>query len=172
MKASVLPIIRDHFDTMRDARSGKIRVSDLAFFYGIPLLVGVAAYVFSWGVKGIDNLLAALSILTGLLFNLLVLLFDTAARFKGRPGAEANAENKHKYRLIHELQANITYTLGVGLAVAIILGACSLAGVQDARRPWSVLVTILLAHFVLLLGMLLKRLRSVFLVEFPKLLGA
>ncbi|MEU5552756.1 hypothetical protein ABZ738_23560 [Micromonospora sp. NPDC047793] len=157
---------------MRDARTGKIRVADLAFFYGIPVLVGVAAFMLSWRVKGIDNLLAALSILTGLLFNLLVLLFDTAARLKSRPTGNASAESKHKYRLIHELNANITYTLGVGLVVAIILGACSLAGIDDARRPWSILITTLLAHFVLLLGMLLKRLRSVFLAEFPKLLGA
>ncbi|MBQ1021900.1 hypothetical protein KBX71_29045 [Micromonospora sp. D93] len=157
---------------MRDARTGRVKISDLIFFYGLPVLVGTAAYLLSWHVKGIDNLLAALSILTGLLFNLLVLLFDTAARFKGRPTGKVSADNAHKYRLLHELQANITYTLGVGLLVAIILGVCSLAGIEDAQRPWSVVVTASLAHFVLLLGMLLKRLRSVFLAEFPRLLGA
>ena len=170
MKASVLPVIQDHIKTMYDARNGRVSRRDLAFFYGVPILVSIAYLIFAWGVRGLDNLLAALSIMTGLLFNLLVLLFDTAVRTRDRDaiGKQDPERVAHRYELIHELQANITYTLGVGLFTAVLLGAFSLAGIENAKRPWSALVVVFLAHFVLLLGMLLKRLRAVFIAEFPR----
>ena len=41
MKFNVGPIVKDHYATLRNARSGKVRPLDYIQFGGLPLVVGV-----------------------------------------------------------------------------------------------------------------------------------
>lgn len=159
MKANVLPIFRDHIGTLTDARTKRPKVADYALFYGVPLALVVVGWLLRWKVEGFEAVLVALALITGLLFNLLVLLFDSAARAKSRPGSTSDLV------LIKHLQANVTYAVSVALLATTWVGALALTGIDKIGRPWSALLVARLAHFVLTLAMILKRVRSAFLRE-------
>jgi len=162
-KINVLPIFRDQFLTMRDARTSRISKVDLASFYGVPITLGVLGGLLGWQIRGIGNILASLSLMAGLLFNLLILLYDTVVRIRDSTGEYG----EYRRTLIRELQANVTYALTISLIVAIALGAVSVAGIEVIKSPYSFIIVSLLCHFVLLLGMILVRIRSAFLTELP-----
>lgn len=136
-------------------------------FYGIPLVLALVVIRFRWSVSGVPNILAALALMTGLLFNLLILLFDTAVRVRDLTGDLAD----HRRELVRQLQANVTYTVLIALISTSIIGGLSLAGSEKAHLPWSAIVIAFVSHFVLLLAMILRRVRAAFLTELPPTLG-
>lgn len=163
MKANILPLIRDHLRTMTDARTGKLLWWDLVLFYGVPVALTLPCIKFHWTISGVDNILASLALMAGLLFNLLILLFDTAVRIRDDKSEFA----QHRRHLIGEMQANVSYALAVSILASTILGATSLAGVSKVGLPLSAISIFLLSHFVLLLALILRRVRAIFLHELP-----
>jgi type IV secretory pathway VirB2 component (pilin) len=136
-------------------------VRDILLFYSLPLAVAVPALVLSWSISAIDEMITALALMTGLLFNLLVLLFGNVSRAQEAGGRLG----EHRLELIRQLQANVTYALLVALIATIALGLAALAGEAKVGFPWAACLIYLLVHFVLLLAMVLRRIRVVFLHE-------
>ena len=163
MKVNVLPIVKDHLRTLTDARTGRLLWWDLVVFYGIPFALMLITIRFRWTISAIDNILASLALMAGLLFNLLILLFDTAVRIRD----DVSELAQHRRRLVGEMQANVSYALGVAILASTVLGATSLAGVSKAGLPLSAIIVPLLSHFVLLLALILRRVRAIFLHELP-----
>ncbi|CAM5379534.1 hypothetical protein [Streptomyces purpurascens] len=155
------PIIKDHFNSLRSHSTGKMMWMQVAFFYGPPVLLASGGCALNWKIGGVDNILAAFAILTGLLFNLLVLLFDVAA--KATAGVGGTTDQNTRLKLAKELQANVTYTLLVALAATTILGICAGMDIEKLNRWIGAAVLLLLSHFMLTLLMILKRIRSAFL---------
>ncbi|MFF9701615.1 hypothetical protein [Streptomyces griseofuscus] len=155
------PIAKDHFNSLRSHATGKIMWKQVAFFYGLPVLLASAGCSFSWKISGVDNILAAFAILTGLLFNLLVLLFDVAA--KAAEGVGGTTDQNARLKLAKHLQANVTYALLVALVATTILGVCAGMDMDKLNRWASGAVLLFLSHFMLTLLMILKRIRSAFL---------
>ena len=162
-KINLLPIFRDQFLTMRDARTSKISKVDLLSFYGIPIIFGILSSSLGWKVRGVGNILASLSLMAGLLFNLLILLYDTAVRIRDSTGEYG----EHRRVLVRELQANVTYALTISLMAATLLGVMSIVGIEIIGNPYCLIIVSLLCHFVLLLGMILVGIRATFLTELP-----
>ncbi|MFE9341484.1 hypothetical protein [Streptomyces olivaceus] len=156
----LIPIIKDHFQTLRSHSTNRILWGEVTFFLGAPILLGVTGTYLDWNMRGVGNILAAFAILAGLLFNLLVLLFDVAAK-----AMEANGNNSQNVRLklAKHLQANVTYALLVALVAAAVLAVASGMGVEKVNRWLSGVLIILLAHFTLTLLMIMRRIRSAFL---------
>ncbi len=152
---------------MTDARTGNLLWWDLVIFYGIPLALTLPCIKFRWSVSGVDNVLASLALMAGLLFNLLILLFDTAVRIR----EDQTEFAKHRRRLIGEMQANVSYALAISILASTILGATPLAGVTKVGLPLSAISVFLLSHFVLLLALILRRVRAIFLHELPNATG-
>ncbi len=167
LKANIIPLIRDHLRTMTDARTGRLLWWDLVLFYGVPLVLVMPSIKYHWTISGIDNILASLALMAGLLFNLLILLFDTAVRIRDDKSEFAG----HRRRLIGEMQANVSYSLAIAILTSTILGATSLAGISKAGLPLSAVSIFLLSHFVLLLALILRRVRAIFLHELPGMNG-
>ena len=73
-KINILRII-DDFSTLRDYRTGRLSISDLALFLGVPFALGGAVWWwhFNFDANVLNGMLAAFSIFAGLLLNLLVL---------------------------------------------------------------------------------------------------
>ncbi|MEU7020731.1 hypothetical protein ABZ990_08770 [Streptomyces sp. NPDC046203] len=156
----LIPIVKDHFNTLRSHSTNKILWGEVVFFYGAPLILGGAGFALSWKIGGVGNILAAFAILAGLLFNLLVLLFDVAAKAVQVGGA---GSQNVRLKLAKQLQANVTYALLTALVAAGILGVASGMGMEKVNRWLSGILLILLAHFTLTLLMIIRRIRSAFL---------
>ncbi|MEV5083123.1 hypothetical protein AB0K74_31350 [Streptomyces sp. NPDC056159] len=156
----VIPIIKDHFKTLRSHRDNRIMWKQVVFFYGIPLLLGAIDTILAWRIGGVGNILTAFAILAGLLFNLLVLLFDVASKAAQAGGL---GDDNSRLKLAKQLQANVTYALLVALLTASILGVASGMKMETVNRWLSGILLVLLAHFSLTLLMIVRRIRSAFL---------
>ncbi|MCX5267533.1 hypothetical protein [Streptomyces sp. NBC_00199] len=156
----LIPIVKDHFQTLRSHADNRILWGEIAFFVGAPILLGGAGIYLDWKLRGVDNILAAFAILAGLLFNLLVLLFDVATKAVSAGGS--NAQNV-RLKLAKHLQANVTYALLVALLAAGILGVASGMGMEKVNRWLTGVLIVLLAHFTLTLLMVMRRIRAAFL---------
>ncbi|MBD0712395.1 hypothetical protein BU197_29855 [Streptomyces sp. CBMA291] len=102
--------------------------------------------------------------MSGLLFNLLVLSFDVALRAAAqvRNSQVESLATSVKIRLIRQLQANATYGLVIALAATIMLAVGASLDLEEFN-PWVTgVLAYLLAHFVLVLMVILKRIRSIF----------
>src|SRR5437899_10819167 len=81
-KINATRIVRDHLHTLVHEHSGKISVSDLILFYGIPL---ITAFLLVW-FKGTFGktiggvLITSFSVFAALLFNLLLLIYDIVSK--------------------------------------------------------------------------------------------
>ncbi len=133
---------------------------EISFFLGAPVLLGAFGAFLDWKVKGVGNILAAFAILAGLLFNLLVLLFDVAAKAAQAGGL---GPQNVRLKLAKQLQANVTYALLMALGAAGILGVASGMGMEKINRWLSSILVALLTHFILTLFMIMRRIRSAFL---------
>lgn len=160
----LIPIVKDHFNTLRSHSTNKIMWGEVVFFYGTPIALGGAGMALNWQIGGVDNILAAFAILTGLLFNLLVLLFDVAA--KAAQGIEGTSPRNVRLKLAKHLQANVTYSLLVALIATSILGVSAGMDIDKVNRWVSGALLILLANFTLNLLMIMRRIRSAFLTSF------
>ncbi|MFD8349489.1 hypothetical protein ACFV1X_11165 [Streptomyces coelicoflavus] len=156
----LIPIVKDHFNTLRSHSTNRIMWSEVMFFYGAPVLLGGVSCALGWKIGGVGNILASFAILAGLLFNLLVLLFDVAAKARqaGGPGSQ-----NVRLKLAKQMQANVTYALLTALVAAGILGVASGMGMEKVNRWLSGILLILFAHFTLTLLMIMRRIRSAFL---------
>jgi hypothetical protein len=153
------PIVKDHFQTLRSHATDRVMWGEVSFFFGAPVLLGALGAFLDWKVKGVGNILAAFAILAGLLFNLLVLLFDVAAK-----AAQGGLGSQNiRLKLAKQLQANVTYALLMALGAAGILGVASGMGMEEINRWLSSILIVLLAHFTLTLFMIMRRIRSAFL---------
>ncbi|MEU5078167.1 MULTISPECIES: hypothetical protein [Streptomyces] len=156
----LVPIIKDHFQTLRSHATNQVMWGEISFFLGAPVLLGAFGAFLDWKVKGVGNILAAFAILAGLLFNLLVLLFDVAAKAAQAGGL---GPQNVRLKLAKQLQANVTYALLMALGAAGILGVASGMGMEKINRWLSSILVALLTHFILTLFMIMRRIRSAFL---------
>mgnify|MGYP001792486391 FL=1 len=80
-RLNVRVILADHLKTLRSHRTGKIRASEFFLFFVLPMFIALVA-VYPLQVLLTENLVNLLitvfSIFAGLLFNLLILVFEIA----------------------------------------------------------------------------------------------
>ncbi|MBW4716209.1 hypothetical protein [Saccharothrix obliqua] len=158
-KWSAARILRDHWKTLVDARTGKTRALDIVAFYGTSTLVGVTAFLGEFQLRGLEGVLSGVSIYTALLFGLLVHVFQLRIRMLDQPPA-----TPEPVRLIDELEANVSYTVFVGvLTTALLITTIALT---PKDTPASVVLSApasaLLVHLILSLLLVLKRTRAAY----------
>jgi hypothetical protein len=160
-KFSNLALIVDHYDTLRDARNGRIRIWDWMIYFGLPLGLFALVLVLGGRAGHVPELLAAVAILTGLIFNVFVLLFDLTARAADKTDA-AHLPTINK--LADELRANISYAVLLGLALTAALGG--LAMFTDTSQPLNPVATATITgvavQMLLTISMILKRIRALY----------
>ena len=162
-KIDIVPIIVRHLDTLRDYSSHQRKLSDLAVFFGLPLVAsGVALYLgWSLSVEALNALLASFAIFAGLLLNLLILVY-TFSTDANNP----SALSKVRAIVTRELHDNIAYSVLVSVMIVVIaLIAIAVAKKGDpggghTGRYISSALIYLTANFVLTLLMILKRIHT------------
>jgi hypothetical protein len=162
-KFSVVGLIEDHYNTLRHYGSGRRSPVDHLMFLGLPALAAAATLLLGGRVRNVPEILAATAILTGLTFAVFVLVFDLASR------AASDVIEEHRalaLRLADELRSNVSYAVLVGLLLSAVLGG--LAMFTDTAKPLSRLLSAIVAfgglHLLLSIFMILKRIRSMFML--------
>jgi hypothetical protein len=163
-KINIIGILRDHFSTLADQRSGATSRIDMLVFFIVPTIVGIGAGVlgldFTDGVIGL--LINAYSIFAGLLINVLVLLFTISSM----KTSDDKAEDKAERVLLFEMFSNVSYLIFVSITCTVSL---ILAGFVDKEKIISSIVLALSINFILTLLMCVKRLHELLKIRFPVL---
>lgn len=156
-KINVLKILTNHFSTLVNDNTKRPEIADWLTFLIIPFIGAVALSYFD--VKLSDRatglVITTLSILVGLLFNVVVILFDIIKR--------DNSKNL-KNRLLEQLLTNICYTIFVSLLI-IFLTVLSFFDNEYLKVLITFIIFFLLIHFAFTILMILKRIYTLFLNE-------
>ncbi len=149
-KINVIHIITEHHSTLCSYATGRVSLLDLAVFYGVPFLLGVASWWFNLELDSdrANATIATAAIFAGLLINVLVLIYTVAQ--KGAEGAEK--------KLVKEFFANVSYAILLSV-VTVVLIMANLFLPQPYNWIWA-LVIALFTQFCLVLLMSLKRLHA------------
>ena len=155
------PLVEDHYDTFRNYQTGRRSTADYLVALGIPAGAGVLSWALDGHAGNIPDVLTAVAILTGLIFNVFVLIFDLTARAADKL-PEASRELADQ--LADELRANVSYAVLVGLSLSGLLGAIVMFSDtdKDLSRLATVVVVCAGVHLLLTIFMVLKRVRAMF----------
>lgn len=120
-RINILVIIEDHFGTLRSLNSSKNRISwqDAFLFIFIPIVISfILVYKDLSFEKQIGNLITAISIFGGFLFNLLAIIYSQFDKIE----IDANKEdNKLKKRFVKEIHINISFCILISMLIVITL---------------------------------------------------
>ncbi len=158
-KWAVTDVVSDHYATFVDGNTGRPYLPDYAGMIGLPLALGVVLSVTGVTLSGVGELLSGVGVFTGGLFAMLLQLFGLAQRLADDTRL---AGQRQLGRLIDELEANVSYSVLVGLvALGILMVAAATQG-DDMSRAFSGATGAVLLHLVLTTFMALKRTREVY----------
>ena len=160
-KINVSKIVKNHLATLVNDNSRKPDFGDWLTFLIIPIIF--ASLLVWFGILLSDRanniVITTLSILVGLLFNVIVIIFDIIKR---------DNSQKLKNELLTQLLTNISYTIFISL---VIIGFTVLTFFNNEfiilASNW--LVFFFLFHFFLTVLMVLKRVYILFLNEMEEL---
>jgi hypothetical protein len=158
-------IVKDNYETWT-VRSGdgarRDRRTAFLWYYVAPAAPALIMVFWRLQLQSIGQILAGVAVFTGLLFGLLVLMFNTGVTLRKDGSAITNAHGLRD--LIGDLRANTTYAAVVAMALAVVLVVAAIAVDSDGRAPWGFtpVTTYLFGHLGLMLLTILKRLRTAF----------
>ena len=121
-KLNVFSVLDGHLSTFKDS-NGKLWKGDLFTFFILPIAVAFLCLYFDVDFKEqiIGILVTSSSIFTGLLLNLLILVYDQKTRLsKVNNTIEGWEKLNSKHNLIAELYYNISYSTLISLLILVI----------------------------------------------------
>jgi hypothetical protein len=159
-KIRVTDVLRAHWETLsieRQTLQGVQRTTstgDLVTFFGFPVALGLTLALLGIEAPKPDPLLSSVSILTGLLFALIVMVFDQVKREANRPSpAAGNDPLVDAWQLL----ANVSWAILASLMLLAFMFGAVLFTDEDLA-PWLTgTISGLFLHLVLTLLMVLKR---------------
>jgi hypothetical protein len=109
-KINVFAILKGNFNTLYNADTNKRSIMDIITFYGLPLSVAYLAYSSNYEISKnvISQLVNASALLSGLLLNLLILIFGLKDKLK-QPQLGNSEYNQIilKRKIMEELYFNV-----------------------------------------------------------------
>ncbi|WP_028472560.1 hypothetical protein [Nocardioides alkalitolerans] len=162
-KWGVSDIVSAHFDTLRDATTGKWRFRDYLGLLGIPLVVAVAAVVFHLKLYDVSKLLGGISVFTALLFGMVGNVFTLFIRVRRD---ERLSPYDSLIADVRELFANVSWSVlvGLGLTTSMVIASSTQAPAAPGKTAeplgsaWAAVLTFLFVHLVMCVLMALNRL--------------
>lgn len=159
-KASLWSVPADHFRTLYDNRTGRPDWWAIAWQAVLPVGAGVAVWELGAKMADVGAAVSGISIVAGLLFAMAVFLFQLRVTL----GSDKRLGNDD-YMLVDECMANTLWAILWGLALALFL-IVSDAGKwigHDGSGPLLTGIAVAATvHFLLVIGMCLKRLRRAY----------
>jgi hydrogenase-4 membrane subunit HyfE len=171
MKIDVSSIVRDHIDTLYDARSNRKSKLDLLVFYGIPVVISFCAYYSEFKVtKDVYNVsITFFGIFIALLLNIQVAMFSIFQRKWDVPNDERMAQIQRdtledRKQILTELNANISYLILVSCCALVAVLIFYVQNWNSGIAP--VVALFFYGHFILTLVMIVKRSHALFQKEY------
>lgn len=167
-KINILTIIYNHYNTLICYNTKKPMIGDYLLFIGIPLLFSTVSFYFNVKIDASSGavITTAVTILAGLLLNLLVLLYNVACNRR-----IPYIKKEDTIRFFLEINSNISYSIFISLTSLIPLIYLSIF--QDKNlyitKIISSITIFIIIHLLLTLIMILKRIYVVFNMEFKGL---
>jgi hypothetical protein len=154
VKVNVLKIILAHGNTLVDARTKRPGWDDWVTFVIVPTAFALMANRcgLSLGTNALTIIITALSIFVGLLFNMVVLVFDILKR---------DSTNKLKNNLLKQLLANISFTILLSIVI-IALSLISRVKEPTIKMLADFIIYFSLSFFFVTLVMILKRMYGLY----------
>lgn len=164
-RLGLLTIWRDNAATwtVRGGPEGRRdRLAAAAWYYLLPALPALALVKWRVEMRDLGQALSGVAIFTGLLFGLLVLIFETGVTLRADGDKITNAHGLRD--LVGDLRANITYAAVVGMFLTVTLVVTSVTAGKDGAVSWaySPVAAFLILHLGLMLMTVLRRLRTAF----------
>lgn len=156
-KINIVSIILSHFETLKNDNSKKAEFDDYFTFIIIPIIVASVLISFEIYLKdsAINILITTLSIFVGLLFNVIVLIFDIIKR---------DASQKIKNTILKQLLSNISFTILLSI-ISILFTLITYIDVLIIMKIATWIVYFLLTIFLCTVLMILKRMYVLFINE-------
>lgn len=165
--SSVLGIGKAYLSTLKDQRAGNCNTSAIIAQFGIPVFAGIAWAFYGPTISTPGNAIVGISIVSALLCAMATMLFQVRVdlRVRKKEGRETFVTEKD-LALIDQLFSAVIWAILFGLLVVLAmvvlewLGAFRLEG-APAQIVAGLLVA-LTAHFMFVIGTILKRLNRVY----------
>ena len=115
-KINIINIVRDHISTLKDFDKDAYSISDLSIFFILPLIVSSIILFFNIILSNelVNVLVMSLSVFAGLLFNLLLLVYDIMRK-------SGSGDRPLKGALLKELYSNISFGILISVITIILL---------------------------------------------------
>jgi hypothetical protein len=171
-KIDVRDIIRSHYGTLYDNRRERASRADMLLFLAVPVLVAVVTTALGLRLGEAGSLLAAVAVLGGFLFALLILVLQMSAEAAARTEENLGTSPRvlRRVRVLREVSANVAYSVLVSILATTSLAIGDLV-LLPSRSPhpgdlleppqqpaWiSAISMFLLSHLSLTLLMVLRR---------------
>lgn len=160
-KINIKKIVNHHFATIKNANTGKASKDDILTFFIVPILTATLLVLFLIELKtdAINIIVSTLSIFVGLMFNIIVLIFDIVKR---------DASQKIKNEVLKQLLANISFAIVLSI-FAILVTLCTYFSNCFIKFFFTWFAYFSLSLFLITLLMILKRMYNIFINEMEEL---
>lgn len=152
---------------MQSERTHRLSRIDVATFFGFPLALGALSFLIGFQLRADDVtvLIAALAVFSGLLVNVLVLIYSLADAAVRSERNEA-ARSQERLRFLKEVFANLSFAILVAVFCILML-----SWLIFVRGAWAQLLTAIFVacciNFLMTFLMALKRIHVLLRNRFP-----
>jgi energy-coupling factor transporter transmembrane protein EcfT len=160
-KVNITDIVVHHFKTLVNDSTKRPDFDDYLIFIIIPVIVagGLTYFKLFISENSVSIIITSLSIIVGLLFNVIVIIFDIIKRDNSK---------KIKNKILEQLLSNISYTILISIALIIFtlftyFDSCLI------KKIANLLVYFTLTHYLMTVLMILKRMYTIFMNELKDL---
>jgi hypothetical protein len=168
-KINIVKILKDHFKTLKNTNTNKISLSDYFMFFILPLIFALIYYYFDITMSDdlIKSLLTIFSVFVGLLFNLLILIYDIVNKNNHKNKNEPHTNMPIRKKFLQEIFSNISFTIFMSIVIVILL-LVTFTNNCFIKSASSLLSVYLMFLFILTLLMILKRIHVLLSKEFSE----
>ncbi|MDR3625484.1 MAG: hypothetical protein P4L45_01545 [Ignavibacteriaceae bacterium] len=153
-KINITQIINDHIETLVNDNKKRPGLDDCITFLLLPIFISTLLLFLKvyLDVNVINIIITALAILLGLLFNVIIILFDIIKR---------DSTKKIKNNILEQLISNISFAILLSI-FAIIMVLCTFINNCFIRLVIHWYIYFILSLFLLTVLMILKRIYTLF----------
>jgi len=161
-KINIIIVVKDHLSTLYDDRTGKFSLSDVAFFFLLPVVLGVLYFLFPFTLPAEINgaLIAVFSVFAALLFSAQMALYGLSPREPAKSvDKTSRAQEEERFRRDRKFFADVNYNVSylILLSCVSLLVFVGMMGFSLSDPIEGALLVALVSHFFLTLLMLIKR---------------
>lgn len=164
-RININKIVIAHYKSLSNLNNRGITFNDVLIFILFPLVLACILVYNNISIKSqVSNLITALSILAGFLFNLLAIIHSSLGKIRDEIRQQNLQDNSLKYKFANEIHANISYNILVAILtiVGLIISGLNFETKSNELlsmfcRCLDLVCYFLLVHFLLTLIMILNR---------------